>query len=91
MLQFGSLLLYIYSLSYMRRFDLGAQIVKDVSDILSSGKRTILRCLLRTHCILSHSDAFYLMVYSWTISRISLYEDVVNLFVYLLGAEQALS
>ncbi len=80
-----------YTLRYMRRFDLGAQIVKDVSDILSSGKRTILRCLLRTHCILSHSDAFYLMVYSWTISRISLYEDVINCFSYLLGAEQALS
>jgi hypothetical protein len=67
----------------MRRFDLGAHIVKDVSDILSSGKRTILRCLLRTHYILSHSDAFYLMVYSRTISKIRLYEDVINCFSYL--------
>lgn len=35
---------------YLRVWELGTLVVKDVRDILSAGKRCILRCLLQVRC-----------------------------------------
>lgn len=35
---------------YLRVWELGALVVKDVRDILTTGKRCILRCLLQVGC-----------------------------------------
>ena len=45
---------------YLRNYNLSMKVVKDVAEILSRGRRTIIRCLLQVHSIMERSESHYL-------------------------------
>lgn len=45
---------------YLRNYNLSMKVVKDVAEILSMGRRTIIRCLLQVHTIMERSESHYL-------------------------------
>eukprot|EP00903_Cladosiphon_okamuranus_P011174 g10546.t1 len=46
---------------YLRVWELGALVTRDVRDILTAGKRCILRCLLQTYAIMERGEVHYLL------------------------------
>eukprot|EP00956_Cyclotella_meneghiniana_P011222 scaffold15773_cov75-Cyclotella_meneghiniana.AAC.9 len=45
---------------YLRSYSLAMKIVRDVFQLLMSGRRVVLRCLLKVHTIMEKSEAHYL-------------------------------
>ena len=45
---------------YLRNYNLSMKVAKDVAEILSRGRRTIIRCLLQVHSIMERSESHYL-------------------------------
>lgn len=46
---------------YLRSYSLAMEIVHDVFQIVMSGRRAVLRCILRVHSIMEKSEAHYLL------------------------------